>query len=59
MIITDIILAILLVGFVANGWKKGIVETLGQFIGIIAGLFFARLWAPWLATYVGWVLPAR
>lgn len=56
MIIADIVLGIFLAAFIVNGWKKGFVETLGQFLGIVIGLLLARAWAASLASFIGWLV---
>lgn len=44
----DIILVILLLGFLVNGYRRGFILTAGQLIGILIGLFSARLWTPFV-----------
>jgi uncharacterized membrane protein required for colicin V production len=46
MLIVDLIIGVLLLGFLVNGYRNGFILTLGQLIGILIGLFMARLWTP-------------
>lgn len=42
MIIIEILVIIVFLAFIANGYKAGAIETLGRVIGAIAGFVFAR-----------------
>ena len=57
MPIVDILLLILLLGFLVNGYRRGFILTAGQLVGILIGLFLARLWTPFalarLAPFFG------
>lgn len=44
MLLLEILVVILIAGFIANGFKAGIVETLGRVIGAILGFLAARTW---------------
>lgn len=41
MILTEIILVLILLGFAAGGWKDGFVSTFGRFIGALIGFLLA------------------
>lgn len=45
MLLTDIILVVVLLGFVGAGWKDGFVHTFGRFVGAILGFIAARAWS--------------
>jgi uncharacterized membrane protein required for colicin V production len=57
MTIFDVILLILLGGFVMFGLWFGVIHTLGAIVGTFAGAFFAGLWydvlASWLTSIFG------
>jgi len=52
MTIFDVILIIILGGFVMFGFWFGIIHTLGAIVGTFAGAFFAGLWYDKLATWL-------
>jgi uncharacterized membrane protein required for colicin V production len=41
MLLIDIILLIILIGFIVNGWQMGLIKTLGALIGILVGIVLA------------------
>lgn len=41
MLVIDIILLVILVGFFIRGWQAGLLKTIGSFVGIILGIFLA------------------
>lgn len=45
MFIIEILVIIVFLAFIANGYKAGAIETLGRVIGAIAGFVFARAFA--------------
>lgn len=54
MLIIDIILLIIILGFFIRGWQKGLVRTLAGFIGLLLGVIIASHYhlqlADWLMT---------
>jgi uncharacterized membrane protein required for colicin V production len=57
MLLFEILVAIVLLAFIANGVKAGAVETLGRVIGAVIGFIAARTFAGWLIGIVSLVLP--
>lgn len=51
------ILIILLCGFVAQGWKDGLIQTVGRVIGSFVGFIIARSWSVGLAFIAEIILP--
>ncbi|NMC51697.1 CvpA family protein [Candidatus Kuenenbacteria bacterium] len=41
MLVIDIILLIIILGFIINGWQLGLIKTLGALIGILVGVVLA------------------
>ncbi|HOZ36992.1 MAG TPA: CvpA family protein [bacterium] len=41
MLLVDIILLIILIGFIINGWQMGLIKTLGALVGILVGIVLA------------------
>ncbi|WP_309080982.1 MarP family serine protease [Zhihengliuella sp.] len=55
----DVILAIILVGFLVSGWRQGFFVTLGRIVGLIAGAVAAFYAVPIVSDWVpaaGWRL---
>ena len=57
MLLIDIILLIIILGFIINGWQLGLLKTLGSLIGILVGVilaghFFSEV-SYWLAPMLG------
>lgn len=57
MLLVDIVLLVLLLTFVMNGWKDGIIQTLGRLIGAVIGFVAARAWSPLLGGVISFFLP--
>ncbi len=53
MLLIDIILALLLLGFVGAGAKDGFVHTLGRLIGAIIGYVVAKAWFLKVSFFLG------
>ncbi|HRY63467.1 MAG TPA: CvpA family protein [Patescibacteria group bacterium] len=57
MLLIDIVLLIILLGFIINGWQLGLLKTLGALIGIIVGIILAGHFfmeaSYWLAPMMG------
>jgi uncharacterized membrane protein required for colicin V production len=53
----DIILIILLLGFVGQGWKDGFVFTAGRVVGAVLGFILARTWSLSIAFIFQILLP--
>jgi uncharacterized membrane protein required for colicin V production len=58
MLLIDLILIFLLLGYVGMGLKDGFVSTLGRFLGAILGFLAARAWSIWLVGFFGIFMPA-
>jgi uncharacterized membrane protein required for colicin V production len=58
MILVDIILAALFLGFIGMGLKDGCIHTLGRFLGAIVGFVVARAWSVRFALWLGVFLPS-
>ena len=58
MILFDLILLLILGGFVAYGLWFGLIHTLGSLLGMVVGVFLAsryyELGAGWLMNITGW-----
>ena len=57
MNVTDIVLIVILVIFVALGAKDGFIHTLGRLIGAVVGFMLAQAWSPWLSGLLAVVMP--
>lgn len=57
MLLFEILVAIVLLAFIANGVKAGCIETLGRVIGAVVGFIAARAFAGWLIGIVSLFLP--
>ncbi|MCR4280232.1 MAG: CvpA family protein [Candidatus Komeilibacteria bacterium] len=51
MLIIDIIILIILAGFVVYGWKSGLISVIGRIAGIFVGVFVAGQYYRELADY--------
>lgn len=58
MLIVDIVLLLLLLGFVGAGMKDGFVHTLGRIIGAVLGFVAARAWSGYIATILDFFMPS-
>ncbi len=58
MILVDIILVALFLGFIGMGLKDGCIHTLGRFLGAIVGFVVARAWSVHFALWLGVFLPS-
>lgn len=56
--IINLILVLLILGYVGMGLKDGFVHTLGRFLGAILGFLAARAWSIWLVGILGIFMPA-
>ena len=59
MLLVEIILLLIIIGFALSGAKGGFVRALGQLIGAIIGFLAARAWSPWLTSLFTIFLPGR
>ncbi|MFA6429920.1 MAG: CvpA family protein [Patescibacteria group bacterium] len=59
MLLVEIILALVLFGFVAAGWKDGLFLTLGKLIGAVLGFVVARSMYSWVGSLFVLLLPSR
>lgn len=59
MILVDVILLVLLLGFVAQGWRDGLVKTLGHLVGAVIGFVVARAWCSLVGAWLGHLIPLR
>ncbi len=59
MNLADILLLVLLLGFVWNGWRRGAIATFGQLVGIVASFFVARATYGMITGWVAVILPGR
>ncbi len=59
MLIVDLVLAVFLVGFVVNGYRRGLILTVGQLVGIVVGFLLARLWSPFVLSRVTMLVPSH
>ena len=57
MILLEILALIIVIAFVANGFKAGAIEGLGRAIGAILGFLAARAWAGWFITALALFMP--
>jgi uncharacterized membrane protein required for colicin V production len=57
MLLVDIILILILVGFLGRGWKSGFVDALGELIGAIIAFLVARWLSLPLAIPIGLLMP--
>lgn len=55
--VPDLILAVFLLGFVVNGYRRGFILTIGQLIGIVVGFVLARQWSPFVLSRLTLIVP--
>ena len=53
MLLVDVILGFILLGFVGAGLKDGFVHTLGRLLGAILGFLAARAWSIYFVGFLG------
>ncbi len=58
MHLVDIILILILLGFVGAGMKDGFVHTFGRLVGSVIGFIAARAWYLKIAGFVGLLAPS-
>lgn len=58
MLITNIVLILILLGFLGAGLKDGFVQTLGRLVGSILGIIAGRLWSAQLSVFLAPFMPA-
>lgn len=56
--LVNVILILLLLGFIGTGWKDGAIQTLGRVVGAVIGFLVARSWSIGLAALFEIVLPS-
>ena len=59
MLILEIILALLLLGFASSRYKDGLIFTLGRLIAVAAGFIVAKIWYTNVQFLFEWFLPAN
>jgi uncharacterized membrane protein required for colicin V production len=57
MLLWEILVLVILVGFAANGFRAGVVETLGRLIGALIGFWAAKNFASIPVTILSLFLP--
>lgn len=57
MPLVDLILILILLGFLARGWKHGFVDSLGEFLGAIVAFLVARWLSVPLTTPIVLLMP--
>lgn len=57
MLLLNIILILLWLGFVGTGLKDGFIHTLGRLVGSIAGFVIARSWSITVGSFLAVFLP--
>ena len=57
MLLTNIILAIALLGFVGTGMKDGFIQTAGRLVGAVIGFIAARAWYVMVSPFFAWIMP--
>jgi uncharacterized membrane protein required for colicin V production len=55
--LVDGLLALALLYFTVTGYRRGIVQTIGQLLGTVLGFWIAKTWALPIANTVGLVVP--
>jgi len=58
MFLVNLVLVMLLLGYIGMGVKDGFVHTLGRFLGAILGFLAARAWSIWFVGIIGMFVPA-
>jgi uncharacterized membrane protein required for colicin V production len=54
----DIILVVILLGYIGQGWKDGFIHTAGRVVGAVLGFILARSWSLSIAFIFQILLPA-
>lgn len=57
MLLTNLILAFALLGFIGAGMKDGFIHSLGRLIGSVLGFLAARAWSVKVASIFGLFMP--
>ena len=57
MLLIELLVIVLLLGFAANGFRAGVVEGLGRFVGALVGFWAAKTFAAIPVTILGLFLP--
>ena len=57
MLLTNIILAVALLGFVGTGMKDGFIQTAGRLVGAVIGFMAAKAWYMNLSPFFSWIMP--
>ena len=58
MLLTNIIVVLLLIGFVGAGMKDGFIQTLGRLVGAVIGFIAARLWFVSVSAIIAPFMPS-
>lgn len=58
MFIFEILIIVVALAFVANGFRVGAIETLGRLLGSVFGFLAARNFSSWLVGLLGIFMPA-
>ncbi len=58
MLLTNIVLALILLGFLGAGLKDGFVQTLGRLVGAVLGIIAGRMWSLQLSAFLSPFMPA-
>lgn len=53
----DVLLGVFLLWFAVLGYRRGIVQTIGQLLGAVAGFWIAKTWALPISHTVGLIVP--
>jgi uncharacterized membrane protein required for colicin V production len=59
MLIVDIVLALVLLALAYNGWKAGLIKSLGHLVGAVLGFLIARAWSSLIAVWIARLIPLR
>lgn len=59
MLIVDIVLALVLLALAYNGWKAGLIKSLGHLVGAVLGFLIARAWSSLIAVWMARLIPLR
>ena len=57
MLLTNIILVVIVLGFIGAGFKDGFIETLGRFVGAVLGFLAARAWSLKISALLAAFMP--
>ncbi|MEK7655303.1 MAG: CvpA family protein [Patescibacteria group bacterium] len=58
-IIVSVVIVLAFLGFIATGYKDGLIQTLGRMLGAVAGFVLARSWSTAVAGILAKFLPAN